>query len=369
MRDVIHDIGKLSDNRPLFDALAHGHDLQNLPVGAQGLAPTPKAELFGAVRTAMVSAFVNDNSKLQAIISTADIPARVTVAGELILAAHALNEGKHPNETRDRIARLAFDLARGLASALEAAPPLDSDNQTLLEHAIALREWAHLLAEYYRDLGVQTHWAEMLMVRARVTNCTLSGWPNLVGAAMVDVALAVEPLGKQELTVQCCNGVRMDLRYLIDRVDDPSLPEFEKISALYWLQQACAEVARIQPGDASAKEDLETVRALRQARQYRDTPSAPRLGPIARTYLADTPYLALILRNLQESYDASRHDDCVAAICARFGCPATDVDFYLSAMGSHAIRDTVLRGVRTFYDDAHQRVFAAIEYLKQHPQA
>ncbi len=179
---------------------------------------------------------------------------------------------------------------------------------------------------------------------------------------MIDIALALEPLKNVELAINCCNGVRMDLHYLVDRIDDPRLPEFEKVAALYWLQRACEQFCRLAPADANAAHQLQRVRDLRQARGYPDAVSEPRFGPIARTYLNRTPYLALILRDLQAN------NGNVSAICQRYGCPSRDVDFYLSAMGSYVIRDTILRGVRTFYDEAHQEVFAALDYLRRQDQ-
>jgi hypothetical protein len=200
----------------------------------------------------------------------------------------------------------------------------------------------------------------MLMVRARVTNNTLSSWPHLVGSAMIDAALALETIGRADMAIKFYNGVRMDLRYLIDHIDDPSLPELEKAAALYWLQRACEEIARLSPGDPDAAREAQEVRDLREERDYPDATSAPRFGPIAKTYLAETPYLALILRDVQP--------DNAPAICERYGCLSTDVEFYQSAIESYFLRDTMLRGVRTSYDRAHQEVFAAMDYLMQKTQ-
>ena len=54
----------------------------------------------------------------------------------------------------------------------------------------------------------------------------------------------------------------------------------------------------------------------------------------------------------------------VPAVCQRYGCLSREVTFYLSAMGSYVIRDTILRGVQSYYDEAHEEVFAALDYLR-----
>ncbi len=369
MLAIINDLYRLSDNSPLFDNLRTGGDLAALTTRVAESAGVPsrtaRTELLLALRDALVAALQSrECSGLEKLIEDADVNARVVILGELILTLRALKEGNHSGEKADAILDRTFQLARDLAQAIEAMSPQDTADAELLAHGIAMREWAHLLADYYQDAGMTLHAGEMLMIRARVTNCTLSSWPHLVGSAMVDVALALEAIGNVDLAARCFNGVRMDLRYLIDRIDDPAFPEFEKVAAIFWLQRACEGFCRLVPGDADAARELQIVRDLRRERSYPDMVSAPRFGPIARTYLAATPYLALIIRALEEGYDPDRHSETVAAICKRFGCPSRDVDFYLSAMGSYQVRNTILRGARMFYDDAHEEVFAAIDYLR-----
>jgi hypothetical protein len=363
MRELINDLYKLSDNSALFHHLSAGRDLAALAeplAGASAVPPkTAKVELLRAFRDAIVPALQSrDHSGLDKLIADADINARVTIFGELILTLYALRDGKHSGERVDEVLRRAVQLARDLARAFEAAQPQDSNDEQLLAHGVAMREWAHLLAGYYQAAGLIGPAAELLMVRARVTNCTLSSWPHLVGSAMIDVALALEPIGRVDMAIQCCNGVRTDLHYLVDRIDDPALPEFEKVAALYWLQRACEEFCRLVPDDPNAAQQLQRVRHLREERSYPDAVSAPRFGPIAGTYLARMPYLALILRDLRVNSES------VPAICQRYGCPSREVDFYVSAMGSYAIRDTILHGFQVSYDEAHREVFTALDYLR-----
>jgi hypothetical protein len=363
MLQLIHDLSKLSDNAPLFDQLHTGGEVKLADLST--VPPrTVKPELLRAVRDVIVEALQSgDHSRLDRLIEDADINARVTILGELILTVYALREGKHSGDRVDTLLNRALQLALDLASAFEEAQPQDTGDEELTAHGVAMREWAHLLAGYYQSAGMIGPAANMLMVRARVTNCTLSAWPHLVAPAMIDIALALEPIGRVDMAINCCNGVRSDLAYLVDRVDDPRFPEFEKVTALYWLQRACEEFCRFAPDDTGAAQQLQRVCGLRKERGYPDAVSAPRFGPIARTYLARTPYLALILHDLQ----ANSED--IPAICQRYGCPSREVDFYLSAMGSYVIRDTVLRGVQTIYDEAHQEVFAAMDYLRQQGSA
>jgi hypothetical protein len=367
MLQLVNDLYKLSDNSALFEQLRTGCDLTTLTDRVADFAGVPaRTDIAGrlqAFRDAIVPALqADDRSRLDKLIEAADINDRVIICGELILTVHALTEGKHAPEKVDAVLKSTFHLARDLAGAMESVQPQDTGDERLMAHAIALREWAHLLAEYYQAAGRAGPRAEMLLIRARVTNCTLSSWPHLVGQAMIEVALALEPVGHMEMALNCCKGVRMDLHYLVDRIDDPAFPEFEKVVALYWLQRACEEFFRLAPGDADAASELQRVRTLRTERGHADAVSAPRFGPIARTYLAPTPYLALILRDLLEN------GGNVPDICQRYGCLSTNVDFYLSAMGSYEIRDTVLRGVQSFYDEAHQEVFAAMDHLRRPDQ-
>ncbi len=56
----------------------------------------------------------------------------------------------------------------------------------------------------------------------------------------------------------------------------------------------------------------------------------------------------------------------MASICQRFGCSSRDVEFYLSALGSYFVARPMLESVATSrYDDAHEEVFAAIEYNQE----
>lgn len=367
MHQLITELCTLSDNSAVFDHLRVGCDLTALAnLSADSFAiprKTVKGELLHVFRHAIALALQsNDHSSLDSLIDDANINAKVTIFGELILTLYALQDGKHSGEKVDAILHRTFQVARDLAGALEAAQPQDTDDEQLLAHGIAMREWAHLLAGYYQAAGLIGPTAEMLMVRARVTNGTLSVWPHLVGPAMIDLAIALELIEKVEMAINCYNGVRMDLSYLVDRIDNPSFPEFEKVAALYWLHRACEEFCRLVPTDTEATHQLQRVHDLRKERGYPDDISAPRFGPIAKTYLDKTPYLALIIRDLQEN------SENVAVICQRYGCPSLDVDFYLSAMGSYIIRDTILRDVQTYYDEAHHEVFAAIDYLQHQNQ-
>jgi hypothetical protein len=359
---LINELYELSDNTPLFTHLRTGSSLTAL---AETPAPTApkgrKTELLASVRAALVPALAaNDRSTLFELISEEDANARVTTLGELILALHALAEGKHAGEPVDELRETALQLALDVARALEANPPQDANDAESLIHGLAMREWAHLFAGHYKALEVPAYEAELLMIRARATNTTLSSWAHMVGAAMVGIARALEPLGKMDLATRCYHGVRLDLRYLLTRHN--VYPQTETAWALYWLQRACEERTRLVPDDADAKTDLEAVRKLRQEQGLPDAPDDPRFGPIARTYLDRIPYLARIVRDLNSTYDQS--DESVAAICARYGCLSTDVHFYVSAIGSYHLRSTVLAGTHAFYDEAHEEVFAAIEHLE-----
>ena len=366
MSPLIHELYELSDNTPLFDHLRKGGELAVLGASlarAPAAAKGRKTELLAAVREAVVPALqAGDLSQLDRLIGSADTSARIAILGELILTLSALEEGNHAGGPVDAILKTATNLALDVASELEANPPQDANDPELLLHGIAMREWAHLFAGYYGARGKPPYEAELLMIRARATNCSLTTWAHLVGAAMIEVALALEPLGKTEMAAQCYYGVRMDLRYLLTRED--VFPPYERGCGLYWLQRACEERLRLMPDDADAKTDLKAVRKLRKDRGFPDATSAPRFGPIARTYLDRIPYLARIVRDLETSYDEKQEDQSIAAICERYGCLSSEVEFYVSAIGSYYLRSTVLAGVHAMYDEPHEEVFAALDYLK-----
>jgi hypothetical protein len=360
---LITELYELSDNAPLFTHLRTGGSLTARAEPPTAAPKGRKTELLVSVRAALVPALAaNDRSALFELISEGDTNARVTILGELILALHALAEGGHAGEPVDELRETALQLALDVAGALEANPPQDANDAELFIHGLAVREWAHLFAGHYKALGVPEYEAELLMIRARATNTTLSSWAHLVGAAMVGIARALEPLGKVDLATRCYHGVRLDLRYLLTRHD--VYPQTETAWALYWLQRACEERTRLVPDDVDARTDLQAVRKLRQEQGLPDAPDDPRFGPIARTYLDRVPYLACIVRDLKATDNRDRPDESTAAICARYGCLSTDVEFYVSAIGSYYLRRTVLAGVTAFYDEHHEEVFAAIDYLE-----
>lgn|GEM_PF-3705879 len=41
------------------------------------------------------------------------------------------------------------------------------------------------------------------------------------------------------------------------------------------------------------------------------------------------------------------------------------MEFYISAIESYYIRSTILAGIQTNYDEHHEEVFAAIDYLAE----
>lgn len=364
---LIDELYDLSDNTALFGYLRKGGELTALTKSLAGATFTPKGrktELLASVREVLLPALEgNDCTALHKLIRGSDTNARVTVLGELILTLYALSEGAHSGAPVDAVLETALQTALDLARAFEDNPPQDTNDVELFYHGVAMREWAHLFSRYYRAKGVPAYEAELLMVRARATNTSLTTWAFLVGAAMIDIARVLEPIGKTELATRCYHGIRMDLRYLLKRED--VFAPFERGCALYWLQRACEERIRLVPDDAEAASDLQEVRKLRRERGFPDAISEPRFGPIARTYLDRIPYLALVIRDIETNYDKERESESVAAICNRYGCLSTDVEFYVSAIGSYHLRRTVLAGVHTMYDAAHEEVFAALDYLAQ----
>ena len=225
---------------------------------------------------------------------------------------------------------------------------------------MALREWAHLQAEHYQTVGDENRFAQMMFVRAKVTNSAADKWPQLVGDGMVSLAQAAIPIGQADLAIQCLNGVRLDLAMYVESIDDPKLPGYEAKAATYWLQQACTELCKIHPEDEETQQLLAAVTKLRTERNLPPIPSTPRLGPLARTYLDRIPWLSIVIKDLHTNKLES-DDELIAYFCQRYGVVSWDVEFYISAIGSYHARK-MLEGMQISYDESHEEVFAAIDY-------
>ena len=319
------------------------------------------ADLLASAGAVLTAARAGDVAALEGALERTEATQRIVLLGETILAA-AGDEA----EQVDALRGIALTAARKLASEFEADSPEDSGDEALLVHAIAAREWAQLLALQYEPLGRWAHLAEALMVRARMTNCALSRAPHLVGEAMVDVAEALERIDSLELAARCYRGVALDLEFAIERAAGAAAgetPTHEIVVCLHWLRRARRQLERLSAADLPAADD-DTLDQLCRAHPHAPSNVGPRFGPIARTYLAPTPFLARGVAHLFAEYSEADRDACVATICHRFGCWSSDVEFYISAMGSYELRDTILRGVKTSYDRAHEEVFAAIELVK-----
>lgn len=358
MSSVLAELFELTDNR-FHQTLRSGEGAQ--PSGQA--RPTRRSELLERIRTALETAIQTDAEPIKALCDECSLVDRVLLVGECVLTLRAL-EGRgqvaiDASDLRDS----TYSMINELAAAIEEAQSEESGDEELLIHSEALREWAHLFAEHFRSMDDAARFAQMMFVRAKITNAALATWPHLVGDAMVSAGRAIEAYGKMEMAEQFYNGVRLDMGYAVDRIDDPNLPEFELHSALYWFEQACEEYARLHPEDRTAEEQLRRARTVRRERQLREFPAAPRFGPIARTYLDRIAWLALVIEDLQRLDDHSN----ITMICQRFGCGSSDVEFYISAMGSYFGARPVLEplGVTMMYDEAHQEVFEAIEHARR----
>lgn len=335
---MLRDLYALSPNSAFFERLRAGK-----------LEATP-----GPVPDAVVRYVSSDDaSGLYGLRQSGDEATRVRALGELTLAMHALEEGGHSQDATRGMFWHMLTFASDLAGYFQKTPPPPGP---LFDHASALREWTHLLALLALAIGLPEHHPNMLGYRSRLTTALYPQWPNLVGAALVELGLACESVGR-DFALKCFEGVRADLAYLLDHLDNPAFPEYEKQVAVHWLQRAAEESHRMAPDPGKAAQ-ARVAREARIARGWPTPPSRPRFGPIARTYLADLPYLALILRHLRSTGD-------IVATCDHFGCTSRDAGFYLSAMESYALRSSVLAGVTTTYDDAHERVFAALDLASE----
>ena len=231
----------------------------------------------------------------------------------------------------------------------------------------ATREWMTVLIQFLHAAEPRNQAEDDAILalseqRANLTGGPFTTRPGLIGEAFVGYGLEAERSGDTAKAKQCFRGVFLDLDYISSGASMPQNLRWELIAIYYWFEQACQGLLRLNPNDPGAKRKLKEVQALRQEKQFPDAPSLPQVGPIAQTYLESIPYLAGLLEELQHAHDdgtvfrvAHRHDYC------------RDIDFYQSAMGSYFSARPMLEGmgVHTMYDDAHQRVFDALDYAKR----
>jgi hypothetical protein len=325
-----------------------------------------KSSLLRRFRESVVPVLESGNdSQLRELVVEADLCGKVMIQGELILTLSALKECGDKEEAVGAVADWAFGLACEVTAGFGEAAERIGEDEELLWHGRAFREWAHLLAKHFGGTGDSVRQAEMLDIRAAATTSALISCPHLVGPAYLEMGLAAEWQGDVEMAKGCYDAVRKDLRYLLDRPDGYEGLRFEEVSTLYWLERSCEELRRLAPGHSEATRDLERVVEIRTKRGDPDDVSEPRLGPIARTYLGKDRFLVLVLRDFLERYDPTRHGECVAAICRRHGFSSNYVEFCHYAIGSYQLRQTVLSGVIMRYDESFQEVFAALDALRR----
>jgi hypothetical protein len=367
---LLDELYPLSPNASMFDelrrdgciSLSAGREV----VTAEKAAGDRKSSLLRRLREAVVTVLESDDdSNLQELVVEADLCGKVMILGELVLTLSALEECGGKEEAVGTVADRAFELAGEVTARFGEAADRIGEGDELWWHGSALREWAHLLAEHFGGIGDCVRQAEMLSARAAATGSALVYCPNLVGPAFLEMGLVAESLGDVEMAKSCCDSVRKDLRYVLDRPDGHDRLSFEEISTLYWLQRSCEELRRLAPGHPEAGRDLQRVVEIRTKRGDPDDVSEPRFGPIARTYLGKDRFLVLVLRDFLERYDPSRHGECVAATCRRFGYSSNYVEFCHYAIGSYQLRQSVLSGVIMRYDESFQEVFAALDVLRK----
>lgn len=359
MHPLLQDIFPISDNEALFNHLASGELLEDVPAPRQ--PKTRRAALLVNIGLALVESIRSgDVAPLDSLLKAASINDRIVAVGEIVMTDFALRERGEESALVNAMTNLAFEQVNECGQFVETTAQDDATDEELEIHAMALREWAHLLALHYESVDDSKQFAQMMFVRAKITNAAASQSPHLVGDGMVTFARAAYPIGQTDLALQCLNGVQLDLQMYADRIDDPELPRYEVKAATYWLEQAYHELCGQHPEDEEAKQRLQAVVKLREDRSLPPIPSTPQLGPIVRTYLDRIPWLSMVIKDVHTSQLES-DDELIAEICQRYGVISWDVEFYISAIGSYHAHK-LLAGMQMTYDQAHEEVFAAIEY-------
>ncbi len=232
------------------------------------------------------------------------------------------------------------------------------------QHYRALREISDLLFLFYGLEGnenpeKQGYYRKLCTA---VTTENMTHWPNLVGAAVVRYGNWLLSQGDADEADKMYQNVILDLEYLIDSIDDPALPQAEKMIALWWLREAYRRKLKLHPQDKSLDEKYELVHQLLLDRDSADIALQPRIGRIFNIYKSEEEYLALIVKDITTMTDFG--DKGKREIVHKYGVTTNDVEFYLSAIGSYSARDMLnSSGVKTIYDEDHEKVFAAIRLL------
>ena len=227
--------------------------------------------------------------------------------------------------------------------------------------AVAMREWSSLLAKVYQNKKQNDHAAQMLLLRAQLTNIFFDRQPWLVGDGMVSLASSAIKAGNKDLAHQCCGGVCADLAPMLDYLDDDNFPQPEVVVSLYWLQRAAKLMGELDPGHSQSKQLFTKVGTIRRDRKFPDFPSVIRLGPIAESFLDRKTYLAHTLARVMKYPE----EQVNFKMLQNWGTGSNETAFYLSAIGSHLDVAPILAGVQTSYDQPHQEVFEALDHAKE----
>jgi hypothetical protein len=361
---LVNELFAISANAPLFEYLRAGGDVGAIPTklaSAPAVGKGRKPKLLASIRKAVVPALQGDIDPLRKLAKTDDVSQRITILGEMMLAAFALAEGGQTSPALTDFVERTQRFAVNLHEELEAHPPCAANEPELYAHGLALREWAYLFCDYYKPKGTPIEVVQLLGVRMKVSHA-LSLLPHLISETTCTLGAGTEASGDVTMATKCYSAVHDDLRYLVTRYAE--FPRTEAAFALYWFQYATEQLARLKPDNKGIKSDLLAVRKVRKKEGFPDAPALPRFGPIAQTYLDRVPYLALVVRDIQTNYDADQPDASAATICGRYGCSSDELRFYLSAIGSYHVRRAILAGTHTMYDDDHEEVFAALDYLE-----
>ncbi len=247
-------------------------------------------------------------------------------------------------------------LARKLVAKIEQCPHE--------EHYKALRELSDVLFLFYSlpdniNPGLQDYYRR---VCTTTTTQNMTHWPNLVGAAVVRYGDWLSSQDDTSGAESMYQNVILDLEYIVERIDDPDLPQAEKMIALWWLKEACWKKLKINPLDQALNEQHRSLETLLQGRDCTEVPLMPRLGQIVCLYQSEQTFLTSIIQNIMALQEFN--DGTVRDVVHKYGVTTYEVSFYFSAIESYSAKGFFeSSGVNMDYDDDHEKVFAAIELL------
>lgn len=251
---------------------------------------------------------------------------------------------------------------------LQVRDAIEHKMQLLFDNYLStevVRELADLLYQFFgQDEFINREKQEyFIKLLLRITRNYHSHHQHLIGSTLVHYADWLHTNNQQLEADKIYSKAIVDLADLVDRIDDTSLPNSEKLMALWWLKEAYYrryDLISHKPDDLKAAKHIER---LLKIRGMSTLDLDIRIGVIASSYYDEQTKLTAILKDILQ-FPKNDTELLTRALIHKYGLSSTEVSFYLSAIGSYSAREVISPVVKMVYDEAHQQVFEALDNIK-----